>query len=93
LSLSFFDCVVGFKVLEVVEDRADVYVHVTAIKKWDLCAGYALMTAMGGTMSTLGGDKIDFSGDTEPLNTKGVLAYMHPSPVIEKMKTIRLPDS
>jgi inositol monophosphatase 3 len=83
----------GFKVLEVIEARADVYCHVTAIKKWDLCAGYAMISAMGGTMSTLGGDSIDFSGDTEPLNTKGVMAFMHHTPAIDKLKTIRIPNS
>lgn len=28
-------------------DQADVYVHVTFIKKWDICAGAAILNALG----------------------------------------------
>lgn len=28
-------------------DQADVYVHITFIKKWDICAGAALLNALG----------------------------------------------
>ena len=28
-------------------DQADVYVHITFIKKWDICAGAAVLTALG----------------------------------------------
>lgn len=46
----------GYKVLSLLEmpsheekavDQADVYVHVTFIKKWDICAGAALLSALG----------------------------------------------
>lgn len=46
----------GYKVLSLLEmpshdeksiDQADVYVHVTLIKKWDICAGAALLNALG----------------------------------------------
>eukprot|EP01138_Halocafeteria_seosinensis_P010754 gb/GECG01010982.1/.p1 GENE.gb/GECG01010982.1/~~gb/GECG01010982.1/.p1 ORF type:complete len:457 (+),score=65.50 gb/GECG01010982.1/:1-1371(+) len=35
----------GFKIGEVLADRQDVYVHTSGIKKWDLCAGDALLRA------------------------------------------------
>lgn len=46
----------GYKVLSLLEmpsseagsiDQADVYVHITFIKKWDICAGAALLNALG----------------------------------------------
>ncbi|KAM4623468.1 inositol monophosphatase 3 isoform 1-T1 [Polymixia lowei] len=61
----------GYKVLSLLEplpgetesiDQADVYIHVTYIKKWDICAGAALLAALGGQMTTLQGEDIDYSG-------------------------------
>ena len=54
----------------------DAYIHVTYIKKWDLCAGNAILNALEGVMVTLNGDKLDYSPDTDPVNAKGLIAYM-----------------
>lgn len=71
----------GYKVLSLLQmpasntetiDQADIYVHVTFIKKWDICAGAAILRALGGRMTTLKGEDIDYSG--EPLNKGGLLA-------------------
>ncbi|KAL6104787.1 bpnt2 [Pungitius sinensis] len=71
----------GYKVLSLVSmplsedepvDQADVYIHVTFIKKWDICAGAALLNALGGHMTTLKGEDIDYSG--APLNKGGLVA-------------------
>lgn len=71
----------GYKVLSLLEmpsseagsvDQADVYVHITFIKKWDICAGAALLNAMGGHMTTLKGENIDYSGT--PVNKGGLVA-------------------
>ncbi|XP_019724853.1 inositol monophosphatase 3 [Hippocampus comes] len=71
----------GYKVLSLLQmpsadkepvDQADVYVHVTMIKKWDICAGAALLSAHGGHMTTLKGEEIDYSGT--PLNKGGLVA-------------------
>ncbi|KAA8586666.1 inositol monophosphatase 3 [Etheostoma spectabile] len=71
----------GYKVLSLLEmpssetgsmDQADVYIHVTFIKKWDICAGAALLKALGGHMTTLKGEDIDYSGT--PVNKGGLVA-------------------
>ncbi|XP_063741180.1 inositol monophosphatase 3 [Eleginops maclovinus] len=71
----------GYKVLSLLEmpssdsspmDQADIYIHVTFIKKWDICAGAALLTALGGHMTTLQGEDIDYSGAA--LNKGGLVA-------------------
>ncbi|XP_037642805.1 inositol monophosphatase 3 [Sebastes umbrosus] len=71
----------GYKVLALLEmppsetssmDQADVYIHVTFIKKWDICAGAALLNALGGHMTTLKGEDIDYSGT--PVNKGGLVA-------------------
>ncbi|NP_001016215.2 inositol monophosphatase 3 [Xenopus tropicalis] len=68
----------GYKVLsllDVTDDKqetADVYIHVTYIKKWDICAGNAILNALGGQMTTLKGEEIMYTGSE--LNKGGLLA-------------------
>lgn len=69
----------GFKVLSLLDipawestDQADVYVHITFIKKWDICAGDALLRALGGHMTTLKGEEIDYRD--APMNKGGLFA-------------------
>lgn len=37
----------GYKILELVRGSADLYLHTTSIKKWDVCAGDAIIRSMG----------------------------------------------
>lgn len=67
----------GYKVLSLFEDRADAYVHVTLIKKWDICAGDALLRTFGGKMSTLDNEEIEYGDGSKPANEKGLLAALH----------------
>ncbi|KAI4903154.1 hypothetical protein NFI96_020450 [Prochilodus magdalenae] len=68
----------GYKVLTLLDasddeyEKADLYIHVTYIKKWDICAGNAILKALGGHMTTLKGEEIDYSGSEK--NTGGLLA-------------------
>ncbi|GJQ68720.1 hypothetical protein Trydic_g17255 [Trypoxylus dichotomus] len=66
----------GYKVLEVVKGNVDVYIHNTSIKKWDICAGNAIMNAMNGKMRTLSGNLIMFGSDLTVENTEGLIATM-----------------
>merc|ERR1719150_710696 len=45
----------GYKSLEVIKGTQDAYIHTTLIKKWDICAGAAILSALGGKMTTLNG--------------------------------------
>eukprot|EP00105_Crassostrea_gigas_P003051 XP_011415785.1 PREDICTED: inositol monophosphatase 3 isoform X1 [Crassostrea gigas] len=66
----------GYKTLEVIEGRADAYVHTTRIKKWDICAGNAILSAFHGKMTTLEGAFIDYSSRREVVNNNGLLATL-----------------
>lgn len=66
----------GYKVMEVVKGKADIYLHSTIIKKWDLCAGNAILHSLGGSMTDLKGNEIDFSSRGSPINKGGILATL-----------------
>ncbi|XP_049874290.1 putative inositol monophosphatase 3 [Pectinophora gossypiella] len=63
----------GYKVMGVVNGTYDVYLHETAIKKWDLCAGDAIIKSVDGKMTTAKGDLIDYSADSPVKVTEGLL--------------------
>ncbi|VDK48858.1 unnamed protein product [Anisakis simplex] len=50
----------GYKTLRIINGTAQIYLHRTAIKKWDICAGNALVNAINGSMIDLNGDSIDY---------------------------------
>ena len=64
----------GYKVLEVMRGNADFYLHVTRIKKWDICAGNAVLNAVQGKMTTLLGKEVDYSFQGSEVNENGLLA-------------------
>lgn len=63
----------GYKVLQVTDGKADAYVHSTRIKKWDLCAGNAILEAWGGNMTDLHGNRIDYAATANKVNENGVV--------------------
>ncbi|XP_007909927.1 Golgi-resident adenosine 3',5'-bisphosphate 3'-phosphatase [Callorhinchus milii] len=69
----------GYKVLSLLDieeasqlHHADLYIHVTFIKKWDICAGNAILEALGGHMTTIEGGSIDYKDS--PSNSGGLVA-------------------
>lgn len=47
----------GFKIIEVIEDRADLYIHEGPIRKWDVCAGEAILRSKGGSITDYKGSE------------------------------------
>ncbi|CAI2298911.1 unnamed protein product [Caenorhabditis sp. 36 PRJEB53466] len=67
----------GYKTLRLVNGTAELYLHTTAIKKWDTCAGDAILRTMGGAMLDLQGLPLRYSAADPLLNKKGLLATMN----------------
>ena len=79
----------GYKAWEVVRGSQDAYIHTTLIKKWDICAGAAILSALGGQMTNLKGDTIDFGRADQEKNEGGLLATMHQhNDFLEKLKAL-----
>lgn len=62
--------------MQIAGGLADAYIHVTEIKKWDICAGNAILNELGGEMTTKEGGLIDYSGNTTATNKKGLIATL-----------------
>ncbi|KAM3958553.1 putative inositol monophosphatase 3 [Aphomia sociella] len=67
----------GYKVMAVVNGTYDVYLHATAIKKWDLCAGDAILKAANGKMTTTKGEFVDYSPEGDVKVTDGILVTLY----------------
>lgn len=68
----------GYKVLQVVFNNATAYMHLTNIKKWDLCAGNAILDTLHGSMTTLENEAITYAAGESAtnINKDGVLATL-----------------
>jgi len=67
----------GYKAVELLDGKADAYVHSTLIKKWDLCAGDALLRSQGGALTGLAGEPVDYSTPEQPVVSAGVAAALY----------------
>ena len=77
----------GYKSLEVIKGNQDAYIHRTLIKKWDICAGAAILSALEGKLTTLTGDIITYDRADQEKNEGGLLATMHKhSEFLDKLK-------
>lgn len=66
----------GYKVLQVVANNATAYLHTSFIKKWDICAGHAILRALGGAMTTLNDEPISYGPSESEVNKDGLLATL-----------------
>ena len=65
----------GYKTVQVLEEYADYYLHITSIKKWDVCASDALLRSHHGTLSTLTNRTIQYDHlSQQMLIEEGLLA-------------------
>lgn len=64
----------GYKILQCVFNNATAYLHNTNIKKWDLCAGNAILNSLGGKMTDFQGKSIIYLNDKNYVQSNGVLA-------------------
>lgn len=79
----------GYKVLSLHNNKADAYVHLTHIKKWDVCAGDALLRAKNGKMTTLDGRTIDYGDPKDYVIKKGLLASLaNHDKLLQKLRSV-----
>ena len=79
----------GYKVMQLVRGTADIYVHSTAIKKWDICVGDSMLRHLGGKMSTLKGKTLDYSSGADYKVKDGLLAASDQQHFREKLEKLR----
>jgi len=69
----------GNKVLRVIEGDAHCYLFPSpGTKKWDTCAPEAILTAMGGRLTDIHGNKLGYLPSVKHVNAGGVLATINP---------------
>lgn len=79
----------GYKVTEVLNGTYDVYLHVTAIKKWDICAGDAIAKTKLGRMTNSKGELINYAADSPVKITDGILVTLNDHDYyLSKMPTV-----
>jgi inositol monophosphatase 3 len=72
----------GYKIIQVLEGNATIYLHNTHIKKWDLCAGNAIVNAVGGRMKTLKSEDISYSAKSDHVVSDGVLVELNKNVIV-----------
>jgi len=70
----------GYKVWEVAAGHEDVYLHSSLIKKWDLCAGAAILNTLGGRMTDTEGKEINFANEWDFKHEGGIVAAKYDQP-------------
>jgi len=81
----------GFKVLLLLQGKADVYVFpTTGTKKWDTCSPQACLEAAGGKMTDIDGKPLLYTKDCELPNSNGILCTMADHQVyLDRLKPLK----
>uniref|UniRef100_A0A6G1SHF5 inositol-phosphate phosphatase n=1 Tax=Aceria tosichella TaxID=561515 RepID=A0A6G1SHF5_9ACAR len=67
----------GYKTVELISGNVDAYVHMTHIKKWDICAPQAILNSIrGANLTDLRGKPIAFHNPKDKVVTSGLIATM-----------------
>ncbi|VDO34826.1 unnamed protein product [Brugia timori] len=64
----------GYKSLRLLNGTGELYIHKTAIKKWDTCAGDALLRSIGGLMLDFNGDMLSYDPNDDYVLRNGLIA-------------------
>lgn len=68
----------GFKTLNLLENKADLYLHSAKIYKWDICAPNAILNNLGGKLTKRNGQAVDYSNvQKKTAYVDGIIASMY----------------
>jgi len=78
----------GYKILIVITGKADVYYYPSrGTNKWDTCGPDALLRCVGGTLTDVEGNSINYNRDQPRSNDKGVIVTLrHHEEVLKRLK-------
>ncbi|XP_006115635.1 3'(2'),5'-bisphosphate nucleotidase 1 isoform X1 [Pelodiscus sinensis] len=67
----------GNKIIQLIEGKASAYVFASpGCKKWDTCAPEAVLHAVGGKLSDIHGNPLNYNKEVKHMNSAGVLATL-----------------
>ena len=65
----------GNKIKELIEGKASAYVLASpGCKKWDTCAPEVILHAVGGKLTDIHGNALQYNKEVKQMNSAGVLA-------------------
>ncbi|XP_023566126.1 3'(2'),5'-bisphosphate nucleotidase 1 isoform X1 [Octodon degus] len=67
----------GNKIIQLIEGKASAYIFASpGCKKWDTCAPEVILHAVGGKLTDIHGNALQYSKDVKHMNSAGVLAAL-----------------
>ena len=79
----------GYKVLLVIEGKAHAYIYpCNGCKKWDTCAPEAILSSLGGKMTDVFGNPIQYHKSVPFSNSTGILAVSNPDMINHYVNSI-----